>query len=81
MTDLGSASTVTVTDNQGSAPQSTATTGILTFGPFANNTGVVITVANDDDANCSLANPALTREFCQDFVVDCSVLQSYELLL
>ncbi len=73
LTDLGSATSITLTDNQGSAPQTTSTTGLFSFGPFANATDVVINVTNDDDANCSLVSTALTQEFCQDFIVDCSV--------
>src|SRR5690606_29697055 len=46
---------------------------IYTFGPYPNTTDVIITVANADDANCTLTSPSLTREFCQDFVVDCAV--------
>jgi gliding motility-associated-like protein len=72
LTDLGSASSVTLTDNQGSAPQNTTTTGIYTFGPFANNTPVVISIANDDDGNCSISSSSLTQEFCIDTIVDCS---------
>src|SRR5690606_9380197 len=73
LTDLGSATSITLTDNQGSVPQTTSATGVLTFGPFANETDVIITVTNDEDANCSLSSETLTQEFCQDFIVDCSV--------
>ena len=73
LTDLGSATSITLSDNQGSAPQTTSATGLFSFGPFANATDVVITVTNDDDANCSLVSTAITQEFCQDFIVDCSV--------
>jgi gliding motility-associated-like protein len=73
VTDLGSASTLTITDNQGSTAQTISAIGTYTFGPYPNTTGVVITVANDDDANCTLTSASLTREFCQDFVVDCTV--------
>src|SRR5690606_21470898 len=54
LTDLGSATSITLTDNQGSTPQTTTATGVFTFGPFANETDVIITVTNDDDANCIL---------------------------
>src|SRR5690606_31884437 len=73
LTNLGSASTITLTDNQGSASQSATATGIYTFGPYPNATDVVITVANADDGSCTLIGPSLTQEFCQDFVVDCAV--------
>ena len=72
LTDMGSATSITITDNQGSTPQTTGTTGIFTFGPFANNTDVVITVANDDDANCTLTSPSLTQDQCVLNLVDCT---------
>ncbi|MEZ4801383.1 MAG: gliding motility-associated C-terminal domain-containing protein [Gelidibacter sp.] len=73
ITNLGSATSITVTDNQGSAPQTVTATGVVTFGPYPNTTDVVMTVANDDDPNCTSVSPTLTQEFCQDFIVDCSV--------
>ncbi|MEY8849848.1 choice-of-anchor L domain-containing protein, partial [Psychroserpens sp. XS_ASV72] len=57
---------------QGSAPQTVTAVGVLQFGPYANNTPVVITVANDDDANCEISSSPLTQEFCIDTIVDCS---------
>ncbi|WCO01530.1 choice-of-anchor L domain-containing protein [Psychroserpens ponticola] len=72
LTDLGSANTITLSDDQGSAPQTVGVTGVVTFGPFANNVPVVITVANDDDTNCEISSGALTQELCLDTVVDCS---------
>ncbi|WP_204344666.1 choice-of-anchor L domain-containing protein [Psychroserpens algicola] len=72
LTDLGSATSVTISDNQGSAPQTVSATGVVSFGPFANNTPVEITVANDDDPNCTLTSNSLTQEFCIDNIVDCS---------
>src|SRR5690606_2356944 len=71
LTDLGSATSVTLTDNQGSTPQTTTATGVFTFGPFANGTGVVVTVANDDDANCTLTSASLTLDQCVLNIVDC----------
>ncbi|MEM5565839.1 gliding motility-associated C-terminal domain-containing protein [Psychroserpens sp. AS72] len=73
LTDLGSATSVTVSDDQGSPTQTVSALGIVTFGPFANNTPVVITVANDDDANCTLTSSTLNQEFCTENLVDCTV--------
>ena len=73
LTDLGSATSITISDDQGSAPQVTSAIGVFTFGPFANNVPVVITVANDDDTNCIVSSTALTQEFCIDNIVDCTV--------
>ncbi|WP_431133322.1 choice-of-anchor L domain-containing protein [Psychroserpens mesophilus] len=72
VTDLGSATSLTVSDNQGSTPQTTSAVGVLTFGPYANNTPVIITASNDDDVNCEVSSNALTQELCLDTVVDCA---------
>ncbi|WP_298756054.1 choice-of-anchor L domain-containing protein [uncultured Psychroserpens sp.] len=72
LTNLGSATSITLSDNQGSANQTVSATGIVTFGPYANNTPVEITVTNDDDGNCVLTSDVLTQEFCIDNIVDCS---------
>ncbi|MGO3811639.1 gliding motility-associated C-terminal domain-containing protein [Mesonia sp.] len=52
ITDLGSAGSVEITDDQGSAPQTLTTVGIVSFGPYAYDTDVVITTENLDDPNC-----------------------------
>ena len=72
LTDIGSASSVTLSDNQGSASQNATATGMFTFGPYDNNTGVVISVTNDDDANCSISSSSITQEFCTTTLVDCN---------
>ena len=73
VTDLGSAPSLTLSDNQGSLDQTVSNIGLVTFGPYPNATDVVITVVNDSDANCTLNSNTLTQEFCQDFIVDCAV--------
>ncbi|WP_082333628.1 choice-of-anchor L domain-containing protein [Mangrovimonas sp. TPBH4] len=72
VTSLGSATTLTLTDDQGSAEQTVTDLGIYTFGPFDNATDVIITVANADDANCIIDSGALTQPFCADNYVDCT---------
>ena len=72
LTDIGSASSVTLSDNQGTATQNATATGMFTFGPYDNNTGVVISVTNDDDANCSITSNSITQEFCTTTLVDCN---------
>ena len=59
---LGSASSLTVTD--GTTPQTTAATGVLTFGPYAELTQVVITVTNDDDGDCVISSDSLFTAPC-----------------
>jgi len=72
LTDVGSAASVTLSDNQGTATQSATATGVYTFGPYDNNTAVVISVANDDDTNCLVSSSSITQEFCTTTLVDCN---------
>ncbi|OIQ27786.1 MAG: hypothetical protein BM564_11960, partial [Bacteroidetes bacterium MedPE-SWsnd-G2] len=72
LTDLGSATSVTISDNQGSATQTVSAVGTYSFGPFANLTDVVITIDNDDDANCQISSPSLTQDQCELNVIDCT---------
>ncbi len=72
VTDLGSAGSLTISDNQGNT-SSTSNTGTIQFGPYANNTDVQITASNNDDANCSSTSGPLTQEYCATTLVDCSV--------
>ena len=72
VTDLGSAGSLTISDNQGNT-SSTSNTGTIQFGPYANNTDVQITASNDDDANCSSTSGPLTQEYCATTLVDCAV--------
>ncbi|MDT0559692.1 hypothetical protein RM697_13645, partial [Ichthyenterobacterium sp. W332] len=72
LTDLGSATSVTITDDQGSAPQTVSATGVYSFGPFTNGTNVVTTVTNDDDSNCVVTSPSLTQDQCVLNLVDCT---------
>ena len=72
VTDLGSAGSLTISDNQGNSSSATAT-GTIQFGPYANNTNVQITTSNDDDANCSSSSSPLTQEYCATTLVDCAV--------
>lgn len=63
ITNLGSATLLNVFDNQGNSQTATAT-GLVTFGPYENGTGVIITVENDDDAVCSVVSNSLTQTAC-----------------
>lgn len=57
ITDLGSASTITITDDQSSPSQSISSANAVTFGPYPFGTTVVLTVTNDDTPICSLESP------------------------
>ncbi|WMI68771.1 choice-of-anchor L domain-containing protein [Mangrovimonas sp. YM274] len=71
LSDMGSATSYTITDNQGGVAQTATETGIYTFGPYANGTEVSFTIANDDDANCTLSGQPVTQPFCLDNYIDC----------
>lgn len=64
VSDLGTATSLTLTDNQGNASQNVNAIGTLQFGPYANGTSVTINVQNDQDANCSLNSGNLTQINC-----------------
>ena len=72
VTDLGSAGSLTISDNQGNS-SNTSSTGTIQLGPYANNTDVQITTSNDDDANCTSSSGPLTQEYCATTLVDCAV--------
>ncbi|GAB5398594.1 MAG: hypothetical protein Aureis2KO_01790 [Aureisphaera sp.] len=63
ISDLGTASSVTVSDDQGSPSQSVSTTGLVTMGPYAQLTDVIITIDNDDDPDCSISSESISA-FC-----------------
>ena len=54
VSDMGSASELLINDDQGSPQQSVTTTGIVTFGPYAATTDVIITVNDANDVNCTV---------------------------
>lgn len=64
ITNMGSAASITVTDNQSGAPQLANGTGLLTFGPFANGLSVTLTAVNDDSAVCTITSTAQTQAAC-----------------
>lgn len=64
ITSLGSASSLAVYDDQGGSVQVVTETGIYRFGPFANGTPVIITVENEQSANCSLTSPVRRQDAC-----------------
>ncbi len=72
VTDLGSATDLTITDNQGNPAQTAFSTGIVTFGPYANGTIVQLTAENSQDPNCVIVSGVLTQDACTTNFVDCS---------
>ena len=70
---LGSAASVTVTDDQGNTSESITATGQVQFGPYPNNTMVTFTVTNDGDTDCFLASQPITQEVCPPTCTNASV--------
>jgi hypothetical protein len=64
ITDLGSATSLTVSDDQGSTNQSASATGVVSFGPYANGTDVTLTITNEQDLTCFVSSDALTQSAC-----------------
>ena len=64
ITDLGSATSITVTDDQGSAPQTVSAAGLITFGPYANGISVILTATNDQTPACNAIGAAQTQGNC-----------------
>lgn len=64
VSDLGSATSLTISDNQGSANQALSAAGTVQFGPYANGTDITISIQNDQDVNCSINSASLTQSNC-----------------
>ncbi|WP_178987881.1 FG-GAP-like repeat-containing protein [Winogradskyella schleiferi] len=64
VSDLGSATSLTISDNQSSSTQSLSATGTVQFGPYANATAIVINIQNDQDVNCAINSSSITQSNC-----------------
>lgn len=80
ITDIGAASGVTVSDNQGTTPVAGLIAGTYTFGNYVSGTNVVITITNDDNGTCTTSSSTLSfggicppiNDLCIDAIaVDC----------
>lgn len=71
VTDLGSATDIDISDDQGGDVETVSSTGTVTFGPYDNGTDVIITAENNQDANCVVSSAALTQEDCDVTYIDC----------
>ncbi len=60
VSDIGSGNGLTITDDQGSAPQNIAAAGIVTFGPYTANDTVVTFSLDPGDPNCVITSEAFT---------------------
>ncbi|MBU2940825.1 gliding motility-associated C-terminal domain-containing protein [Lacinutrix sp. C3R15] len=77
VTDFGDATSITVTDDQGSAPQVLTEPGVVVFGPYTANTEVILSAANTDDANCVVDSMSLTF-VCPPAPNPCSIIYAGE---
>ncbi|WP_121667372.1 T9SS type B sorting domain-containing protein [Mesonia aquimarina] len=73
VTDLGDATDLNISDNQGSADQTASSVDVYTFGPYANGTEVEIDIENNQDSNCVISSNVLTQAYCSEITVDCAV--------
>ncbi len=62
VTDLGSGTAFTLSDNQGSTPIQITDTGSYLLGLHANNTLVTATLTNNDDATCVVSSGSLSAD-------------------
>jgi len=76
---LGSASSITITDNMDSEPQIVTEPGIIQFGPYENFTEVTLTATNNDDPNCFVPSQTIVQYYCPPFV-QASVSYNTELI-
>ena len=72
VTNLGSATSLSVYDDFGSEGQTATQTGILTFGPYDNQTEVIFTIENNQNSDCSISSSELTQNACPPANDDCS---------
>ncbi|WP_225036181.1 T9SS-dependent choice-of-anchor J family protein [Winogradskyella sp. SM1960] len=72
ITDMGTATDITISDDQGSDAQAATEATTLTFGPYVNGTEVVITILDDDDATCEQSSDILTQVTCPPANDECS---------
>ncbi len=64
ITNLGSATALSITDDYGSTPQEATATGTYVMGPYPNGTSVQVSTANSDDSNCVVNSTSLTQDAC-----------------
>lgn len=72
ITNLGSATSITVTDNQANPSQQVTATGLVTFGPYQSGDSVILTVANDQDNSCTVVSTTQTQTACPPVNDDCA---------
>ena len=61
---LGSATSLTLTNNQDATQENINEPTTFNFGPYPNGTEVVYTTVNDQDASCTVVSPVQTIDYC-----------------
>jgi len=64
VTNMGTASSIVASSNQGGSSQTITSVGTVQFGPYPNGTNVLLNLQNSSDANCFGNSPNLTQDFC-----------------
>jgi len=77
LTNMGDATSVVISDNQGSNPQTLTSTGMVSFGPFNANEQIVVTATNADDPTCSVDSGNITF-LCPPPPNECSIIYAGE---
>ena len=72
ITDMGSAGSLTVSDNYSTNSVQTNDTGIIQMGPYPFLTDIVITISNDHDVNCVINSSPIQLFACPPENDNCS---------
>jgi hypothetical protein len=64
VTNMGTASSIIATSNQGGSSQTITSTGIIQFGPYPSGTNVLLNLQNASDPNCFSNSPSLMHAYC-----------------
>ncbi|OIQ29006.1 MAG: hypothetical protein BM564_07260 [Bacteroidetes bacterium MedPE-SWsnd-G2] len=71
ITDMGTATDLTVSNDQDATTYAVTSLSTVQFGPYANGTDVVVTISDDNDVNCVQDSEALSQVACPPANNDC----------
>ncbi len=77
ITDFSGSTSILISDDQGSPVQTATETGIITMGPYAANTIVIITTIKSDDDTCDVISSPITF-ICPPPPNPCSIIYAGE---
>ncbi|NNK82009.1 MAG: T9SS type B sorting domain-containing protein, partial [Flavobacteriaceae bacterium] len=75
ITDMGTATSLIVSD--GTSNQTVTSTGVVTFGPYPEQTPTIITITNADDTSCEISSSVLNL-ICPPPPNPCSIIYAGE---